>query len=885
MSFLKNLFGGADKVTTSAEQQAVASAVEPEPAHSNKMPDSEADNQVEQVSPLTITAQQIHINKPFTSKEQVLDCIAQTMLAQGLVSDNYLEALMARESKVSTYLINGVAIPHGVNEAKSLVKQTGVVIVQVPKGIVWNANGDVAKLFVGIAAAGDEHLSLLQKLTEVVMDEGLAEQLATTADANHIIQALGGQSQSTTQLEEDFSIQATATVVDEAGMHARPASLLSEHAMEYPNTEIRLRNANRSSNAKSMAGLLAMGAKLGDSLVVSAQGEQAHDAVEALAKMITAGLDTESDNQHATYNPLAGLAPMPSPAGHLVLQGLAASPGIAYAEIVILREHKFTFTKEGTDAAHELSELKRALEQAANELEILQQKLMQKAPSEAAIIKAQTLLLRDETILQSSHDLIYQGCSAPWGWQQALDSQIDYLSTVEDERLRARMADLKDIRDRVIRLLQPQQNDVVFPDHDFILLARDLTPSQTAGLEGRPIKGIATELGGPNSHMAILARALGIPAVVGIGDGALCQLAQETTAVIDAQGACLVVGPDQPTEQQAKVWINTWQEIQQAQAAQQHEPATTLDGRRIEVVCNIAKPQDASAIVAHGGEGAGLLRTEFLFESSEQEPTVEQQIEAFKAIVAELPGKPLVVRTADIGGDKPVSWLDMPHEDNPFLGVRGVRLSFKHPDMFKRQLEAIYRTAKWQKEQTGACGLHIMFPMIAKMSEWQRASSIAESVRQQWNAPVLPLGIMVEVPSAALVADNLAKYVDFFSIGSNDLTQYTLAMDRLNPELCHAADSYHPGLLRLIEMTVKAADANGKWVGVCGNMAADPNIACLLVGLGVHELSVSPANVPAVKNIIRSVSFTKLQAKAQRALSMCSSEAVMAMYQNHDDLI
>ena len=378
------------------------------------------------------------------------------------------------------------------------------------------------------------------------------------------------------------------------------------------------------------------------------------------------------------------------------------------------------------------------------------QTLLAKAPSEAAILKAQKQLLNDETIVQSCQDLITKGNSAAWSWQQAIESQIEALAAVEDERLRARIADLKDVCERVINILNPLENEVSYPTNDFILLANDLTPSQTAGLEGFPIKGIATELGGPNSHMAILARALGIPAVVGIGEGKLTTIEDNQQVIIDPQAATLIIAPNQATQMQAVQVLQTWKTMQEQEALHQHDPAVTTDGRQIDVVCNIAKPQDAFTILENGGEGAGLLRTEFLFEASEKEPTVDEQMEALKTIAKELGGNQLVVRTADIGGDKPVSWMDMPHEDNPFLGVRGVRLSFEHEGMFKRQLEAIYRTAIWQMQEMDECGIHIMFPMIAKMSEWQRARDLAESVREELNAPTLPLGIMIEVPSAAL---------------------------------------------------------------------------------------------------------------------------------------
>lgn len=873
MSFFKNLFNTAEpeeKVETQIDDTIQTSPVVDVKASPNL---------------LCVEPAQIHLQQTFSNKQDVLVFIAQQMSALGFVNGDYLNALVERENKISTYLVNGVAIPHGINEAKSQVNKTGVIIVQIPEGIIWNEQGDLAKLIVGIAAANDDHLTLLQKLTAVVMDADLSESLAKTSDANSIIKALGAKSKSQTLTQEDFEITAQATVVDEAGMHARPASLLAEQAGLYTETEVRLRNGDRSVNAKSMAALLTMGAQQGDSLTISAQGLQAEEAVQTLSDLINAGLDSDDDNENASYNPLAGLPALTSPAGDLVLNGLAASPGIAVANSYLLKKITREIKQQAEDPKVELDALQQAQQTATLETEELYQKLLAKAPNEAAILKAQKQLLNDETIVQSCQELITKGNSAAWSWQQAIESQIEALAAVEDERLRARIADLKDVCERVINILNPLENEVSYPTNDFILLANDLTPSQTAGLEGFPIKGIATELGGPNSHMAILARALGIPAVVGIGEGKLTTIEDNQQVIIDPQAPTLIIAPNQATQMQAVQVLQTWKTMQEQEALHQHDPAVTTDGRQIDVVCNIAKPQDAFTILENGGEGAGLLRTEFLFEASEKEPTVDEQMEALKTIAKELSGNQLVVRTADIGGDKPVSWMDMPHEDNPFLGVRGVRLSFEHEGMFKRQLEAIYRTAIWQMQEMDECGIHIMFPMIAKMSEWQRARDLAESVREELNAPKLPLGIMIEVPSAALVADNLAKEVDFFSIGSNDLTQYTLAMDRLNPHLCNAADSYHPGLLRLIKMTVKAADDNGKWVGVCGNMAADPSIACLLVGLGVHELSVSPANVPAVKNILRSVSFEKLQIKAQKALQMCSSESVMAMYKNHDDLL
>jgi phosphoenolpyruvate-protein phosphotransferase len=880
MSFLKKLIGGQSKSAVNEEPEVAA-----EVAQEVAQPPSPQDNNTVAEDTLTVSHGQIILNVQAATKDEVLELISRNLSSLGLVSGDYLEALTGREEKVSTYLINGVAIPHGVNEAKDQVIETGVFIVQVPGGVVWNDKGDVARLIVGIAAKGKDHLSLLQRLTTVVMDEALAEKLATTTNKNDILDALNAEKQTAAEQQEDYSIMAEARVVDAQGMHARPASLISEQAGKFPETDIRIRNDQSTASAKSMASLLTMGASEGDVLIISAQGPEAQQAVEVLAEMINQGLDGDEQQDTASYSPLAVLSALPDVQCRKTISGSAASPGITMAPAFRLQAGKMKFEEDSQDPKAEAKLFSTALTEAAQQLDELQANLQSRAPKEAAILRAQKQLLQDELVLRDSQKLIVSGKTAAWSFHQGIEKQVESLKTVDNERLRARIADLIDVRDRVVALIVPAVSAVVYPQTDFILMAKDLTPSQTAGLHGLKVRGICTELGGPNSHMAILARALGIPAVVGVGDGNLAGIEDGEVIIVDPQASSIYIDPDEATQKNAVEWISQWEKITTAEGAQKHMAAETQDGRHIDVVCNIANPEDAKVVLENGGEGVGLLRTEFLFESSAAEPTVEEQCESLQAIAQELGDRQLIVRTADIGGDKPVSWMHIPHEDNPFLGMRGIRLSFKYQEMFKRQLEAIYRTAAWQKQTTGSTGIHIMFPMIGRMSEWQKARDIAESVRLQVNAPRLPLGIMIEVPSAVMVAEHLAKEVDFFSIGSNDLTQYVLAIDRLHPDLCCEADSYHPALLKMIDMTVKAAEAHGKWVGVCGNAAASPNLATLLVGLGVTELSVSPANVAAVKNIIRAVSYSKLQEKADKALQLESSEAVMELYKTNDDLL
>ena len=502
-----------------------------------------------------------------------------------------------------------------------------------------------------------------------------------------------------------------------------------------------------------------------------------------------------------------------------------------------LQARKIKFEEEAQDPKEEAKRFSAALAEAAGQLDKLKANLQSRAPNEAAILHAQKQLLQDELVLTDSEKFIINGKTAAWSFHQAIEKQVESLKTVDSERLRARVADLIDVRDRVLALIVKAVSATTYPETDFILMAKDLTPSQTAGLKGLKVRGICTELGGPNSHMAILARALGLLALVGLGEGIMENIEDGELIIVDPQASSIYVDPDDTTQRNGIKWIEQWEQIRKVEGAQKHKAAETLDGRHIDVVCNIAKPEDAKLVLEDGGEGVGLLRTEFLFESSATEPPIEKQCDALKAIIKELGSRQLIVRTLDIGGDKAVSWLHIPHEENPFLGMRGIRLSFKYEDIFKRQLEAIYQTAIWQKESTGSTGLHIMFLMIGKMSEWRKARDIAEKVRLQLNAPKLPLGIMIEVPSAVMIAEHLAKEVDFFSIGSNDLTQYTLAIDRLHPDLCSEADSYHPALVKMVEITVKAAKAHGKWVGVCGNAAANPSLASLLVGLGAETVS------------------------------------------------
>lgn len=834
---------------------------------------------------IALSSANILVAQKAGTKQDVLKVLAARMLELGYVSSDYLEPLLVRENKVNTFMCNGIAIPHGTNEAKGQVSKTGVVIMQLPQGVTWGNNGEKAHLVIGIAAKGDDHMELLQQLATVAMDEELALHLGTNASIIDIAKALGGSKEMTESRVENsvepFDIERNCKVVDVAGIHARPASSIAELANQFQNTAIQILFNDKSVNAKSMAAVLNLGARLGDELTIAGRGDEAENAVQTIVDAINAGLDSDDDTHtsNAHYQQLSTLKALNNPVGRVVLRGAAASSGIAMAPAFILRDMVELTTEATAVEGNQQSRLDDAIKVAASQLDTLQKELGKSAVSEAAIFKAHSQILRDPDILGEVHALISGGVSAAKAWHSALSEQIALLEKSDNKTVRGRATDMKDVMVRVLTILGNGSCTLEFPQTPFVLIARELTPSQTAQLASVPVKAICTELGGPNSHMAILARALGIPAIVGVGDQLIGSIEENDNIVVDPQSSAVVIAPDSNTTREADSRINDWMTIQQEENASRHLPAITLDGHEVQVVCNIAQTSDAPAVIDCGAEGVGLLRTEFLFETSPVEPTVAEQIVALSAIAETLKEKILVIRTADIGADKPVSWMPLAKEDNPFLGCRGIRLSFKYEEMFRRQLEAIYAVAKQQYDNGIKSGIHIMFPMISTMNEWRKARDIAEAVREKVGAPKLPLGIMIEVPSAVLLADHFAREVDFFSIGSNDLTQYTLAVDRMHPELCNELDNYNPALLKMMAMAIAAANAKGKWVGVCGNMAGIPDITRLLVGMGVTELSVSPANVAAVKQLIRSLNYQELRALTKHVLTLETAEQVHSALQ------
>lgn len=663
------------------------------------------------------------------------------------------------------------------------------------------------------------------------------------------------------------------------GLHARPARVFVDIAKQYQST-IQVRNGEKCVNAKSLIAVLKLGVTRGQRIQIDVSGADEELAAAALVVAVRDGLGEDAvETEPPAPTPLqeaatASLAPAADSlheekdSGGVVIRGVAGAPGIAVGPVYRFERARLEVRERFAGVDQEQARLRAALEAADQQIMTLREQLMQRADaSEAAIFEVHREILADVELLDAVQAAITGGQGAAAAWQAAIAQQAAALAQLPDPLLAGRAADVYDVGERVLGLLTGAHTAApALPDEPVIVLAYDLTPSETAALDPRRVLGFCTAVGGPNAHTAILARALGLPAIVSAGPAAM-ELTAGTLVILDGTAGTLAVNPDERAVAAAQAAQRQERDRKASAVRAAGEPAITADGHRVEVVANIGGLADAQKARAAGAEGVGLLRTEFLFLERTDAPGEEEQFAVYRDIAQALDGQPVIVRTLDIGGDKPLPYLDLPSEDNPFLGERGIRLCLAHPELLKEQLRAILRAASFGR-------LRIMFPMIADLTELRAARAVVQEVRAELGAPPVDIGIMVEVPSAALMADVLAQEVDFFSIGTNDLTQYTLAMDRTHPTLAAQADGLHPAVLRLIGGTAEAAHAAGKWVGVCGELGADPQAVPILIGLGVDELSVSVPAIPTVKAQIRSLTRAQCQEQARRALACATAAQV-----------
>ena len=566
--------------------------------------------------------------------------------------------------------------------------------------------------------------------------------------------------------------------------------------------------------------------------------------------------------------------------GEHIFRGIPVSPGVSRGKILVLTKAGDRVPEQHLaegDLPDELRRFEQALIDTRHQILHMQEEVSERlGAQEGAIFDAHLLVLEDPVVIEEvTRRIQNERLTAEYAFQQVADRFIRGLSAINDEYLRERAADMRDVTARILNNLlgHPEDVDGFRLTEPCIIISHDLTPSQTARLDKRYVLAFGTDVGSKTSHTAIMARSLRIPAVVGL-ETASKVMSSGQYALLDGFNGLVVVNPTDQTlfeyGQLARRQVTLEEKLQETR----DQPAVTLDGARIILSANIEQPSDAEGVTASGAEGVGLFRTEYLFINRDVLPTEEEQYQAYRQVAAALNPHPVIIRTLDLGGDKFISHLQVPQEMNPFLGWRAIRFCLQEREIFRTQLRAILRAS-------ADGNVKMMYPMISSVTEVEQANALLEECKAQLrkdNTPFndkLEVGVMIEIPSAALAADALARKVSFFSVGTNDLIQYSLAVDRLNEKIAHLYEPTHPAILRLIHMTVEAARKKGIWVGVCGEMAGDPMVAPLLLGLGVSELSVAPLNVPRIKFLIRRMKLAEAKELADCALQCDSAQEIL----------
>jgi len=563
----------------------------------------------------------------------------------------------------------------------------------------------------------------------------------------------------------------------------------------------------------------------------------------------------------------------------VVLRGIGVSAGVVTGPAYPLAREAVRVVERdiGKDEVeHEICRLEDALIETRRQLKDIQRNLENKtAMGDASILDAHLMVLDDRSLIEDVVGGIRrERKNAEVCLKNAADRYTAILASVEDDYLRDRVVDIKDVVRRILRnLLGDHQSPAAELPEKHVIIARDLAPSETAALQKEMVLGFATDLGSPTSHTAVMARALEIPAIVGLHDVSE-KIAMGDEVLIDGNKGVFIIRPTQERLEKYGKVAEVRRSIEQSLTSLQHEPAETKDGRRIVLSANTEGPEEVDAVLHYGAEGVGLFRSEYLYMAADKVPGEDEQAKVYDLVAARLAPAPVIIRTFDIGGDKAISGTETFQEANPFLGCRSIRLSLLYPDHFKSQLRAILRASS-----NG--NVKIMYPMICKVDEVIRANELLEEAKKELSAvgtayqEDIEVGAMIEIPSAALTAETISEHVSFLSLGTNDLIQYTLAVDRVNERVAYLYEPTHPAVLSLIKRTIDAGHSRGVWVGLCGEMAADPLLTPLLLGMEVDELSVAPSAVPMIKDAVRSVSFSQARDLAGRAAGCRTPGEVM----------
>ena len=756
---------------------------------------------------------------------------------------------------VDTVLLKGEGFVARI--AQDEVVSTGQPLIEFDLEVL-KRHGKPAVTILVIENGDEHHITWRSDVSTLAVGDPLLTLTAALAATGT------SESSGSVPMADEESANGWAIVRHAGGLHARPCALLA-HAVKPFAATVEMLAHGKSANVRSATAIMGLSIAEGEEVQLSAKGANAGDALEAAIHAL------ETVTAAVAVTPIT---PLPIAAQNLLpnqLAGVVAAPGFVMGVSARFAQVVGKINEQGQGEVLENRELVAALHAVVADIEsTVSESERRGLTDQADIFSAHRVLVEDPELLAYAKNLIAAGKSAAFAWHEAIENQCAALIATNNPLLAGRAVDLRDIERQVLRKLAGDDVQTLVLPSGAVLLADDLLPSDFPALVRAKVVAIITAQGGPTSHIAILARAQGIPTLVAVGPQ-LTDVRDGTTLIVDADRGLIDTLPTQERIAAAKIEIERRGSVRVQLLAQAHADAITTDGVRIELAANVANAADALDAVKLGAESVGLLRTEMLFLERDTAPSEAEQTAAYQAVINALEGRHAIIRTLDVGADKSLPYIPMPAEENPALGLRGIRLCLAREALLVEQLRAILAVKPLSS-------LKIMLPMVSDLAEISATRAVLDRLAAEMGiSERVELGVMIETPAAALLADQLAREADFFSIGSNDLTQYALCMDRTNPALAARLDGLHPAVLRLMAQAAQGAIQYGKWLGLCGAMASDPVAVPVLIGLGVSELSVSPAVIPEIKAVVRRLSRVECQSIAQSALHLSSAEAVRAL--------
>lgn len=856
MGFFDKLFGGGSKESTphQTSEVPVCSVANGQIINLDEIPDETfAERMVGDGVAVRTSETQIYspVNGTITS-------IAKELHAFMLTDDNGLEYLV--HIGIDTVNLKGEPFKALVKEGDKVTTNSPVIEVDWSKVTGRVPSNDIMVLCTseekmkGVHVSSDKTAKRGVQAFTVTID-GVAKNTASPAASTPASSGNG-----------KFQFSKEIVVLDKIGLHARPAAKIVK-IVKDSGSPVTIIKEGKEAPANSIGSIMQLNVRFQDKITIGVNAANGNDIIAKIEDAINSEANNAPEPTAKKENKLTGFKGSAN-----AKPGIAASAGVGYGKVFLLKDASESREYRAfTSVDDEKTLFKKAVKDISEELE--HKKLSAASKSQREVFEAHSLLITDDQLKQTVYKYILQNNSADKSVDLAVKEIGDELIKSGNEYMAQRKADYVDLSNEIYEKITGKSDDQMkhLPEGEFVLASRELLPSQTAQLPMKRIQAIISAEGGATSHASILSQSLGIPSVVGLGD-IVYTLNGKNVAVNGVDGF-IEIEPTGETLELVNKTIAKIHEAKQTNLKNAKEPAITTDGVKFKCLGNAATADDVAKAVENGAEGIGLLRSEILLESATTRPTAEEQAQILVNAEKHLQGRPIKFRLFDIGADKQVSFLKMEQEGNPFLGIRGIRLLLKEQELMREQIKGVYLAVKETKMNA-----QIMIPMISTVTELKQSVKIIEEVRQSIDAPKIPIGIMLEVPSAIFMIEKLSEYAEFFSIGTNDLTQYMLAADRQNPNLGSLADDFDPGVLQAIALAAKLCNKTGRTLGVCGKLASKMEGALFLVGIGVNEISSSVSSIPDMKAAIREHSMTELQALAQKAITMPDPASARALY-------